>query len=185
MQASGMNNMFMKMSNVQTNNPQLAKQQEIQKELMKFSQAQSSSAGQYASLLQYAVLSILMISSGIGLLKLRSWGRVLSLVYATLSILSNIAIAVYIWVVNIPAVQAFADRLGAQGQQAQMVANMIKFFANFSIITPIVSLIYPMIVLIVMLRPSVAGAFRAEADVPSDTGSRSNQFEADDRWSGA
>src|ERR1700687_5388301 len=104
MQASGMNNMFMNMGNFQTNNPQLAKQQEIQKEIMQFSQVQSSSVGQYASLLQYVVLSILMIISAIGLLKLQSWGRVLSLVYATLSILSNIAIAVYVWVVGIPIV---------------------------------------------------------------------------------
>jgi hypothetical protein len=182
MQASGMNNMFMNMGNVQTNNPQLARQQEIQKEVMKFSREQGSSAGQYASLLQYVVLSILMIISAIGLLKMQRWGRVLSLVYATLSILSNIAIAVYMWVVNIPAVKAFADRLGAQGQEAQMMANLMKFFSNFSIITPIVSMIYPIIVLILMLRPSVAAAFRGQAEAPPDSASDSNQFEAEDRW---
>jgi hypothetical protein len=182
MQATGMNNMFMNMGNVQTNNPQLAKQQEIQKEVMQFSKEQSSGAGQYASLLQYVVLSVLMILSGIGLLQMKSWGWVLSLVYATLSILSNIALAVYIWFVVVPAVQAFADKLAAQGPEAQVMAGLLKFGSNFSIVTPVLSLIYPIIALILMLRPSVVAAFRGEAATSPNTEARTDQFEAEDRW---
>ena len=69
MQASGMQNMFMNMGNVNpSNNPQIAKQEEIRKQVMEFSRKMNSSPLEYASHAQYIVLSILLIISGIGLL---------------------------------------------------------------------------------------------------------------------
>jgi hypothetical protein len=131
---------------------------------------------------QYVVLAILLIVSGIGLLKTAPWGRALALVYAALSIVSNLALIVLILLTDIPAVHEFADKLATQGQEAQMIANVMKFFAYFGVGLPLLSLIYPAIAAILMLRPSVAAAFRGETPLKPDSAPVSEHIEEDDRW---
>jgi len=183
MQASGMQNMFMNMGNVNPgNNPQLAKQEEIRKQVMEFSGKMNSSPLEYASHLQYIVLSALLIISGIGLLKMAPWGRALALLYATLSILSNLALVIMMFVVSVPLVQEFADKLATQGQEAQMMAFFMKFGVYVGIALPAASLIYPAIVLILLLRPPVAAAFRSESVASAPPSAASEHIEEDDRW---
>jgi len=183
MQASGMQSMFMNMGNVNpTNNPQIAKQEEIRKQVMEFSWKMNSSPIEYASHAQYIVLSILLIISGIGLLKMAPWGRTLSFVYATLSILSNLALIVMTFMVSVPLVQEFADKLSTQGQEAQVMATFMKIGVYFGIILPVVSMIYPAIVLILLLRPSVAAAFRGQHVAAAPPGAASEHIEEDERW---
>ena len=183
MQASGMQQMFANMGNVNPgNNPKLAKQEEIRKEIMEFSQKAGARPSEYAAHVQYVVLAILLIVSGIGLLKTAPWGRALALVYAALSIVSNLALIVLILLTDIPAVHEFADKLATQGQEAQMIANVMKFFAYFAVVLPLLSLIYPAIVAILMLRPSVAAAFRGETPLKADAAPASEHIEEDDRW---
>jgi hypothetical protein len=189
MQASGMQNMFMNMGNVNanpSNDPQvakqIAKQQEIQKQAMEFSRKINSSPTQYATQLQNIVLSILLIVSGIGLLNMASWGRILSFVYAALSILSNLALVVMMLMVNVPLAQEFADKVSGQGPEVQLVATLVKAGVYVGIIVPIASMIYPAIVLILLVRPSVAAAFRGETSAAAAPGTMSEHIEEDERW---
>ena len=183
MQASGMQQMFANMGSINPrNDPKLAKQEEIRKEMMEFSQKTGSRPSQYASLLQYIVLAILLIISGIGLLKTAPWGRALALVYAALSILSNLGLIVLVLLTDIPTVQEFAEKLATQGEEAQMLANLMKFFAYVPVVVLLLSLIYPAIVAILMLRPSVAAAFRGETPLKVEGAPASEHIEEDDRW---
>jgi len=183
MQASGMQQKFANMGNINPgNNPQLAKQEEIRKEIMEFSQKAGARPSEYASHVQYVVLAILLIVSGIGLLKTAPWGRALALVYAALSILSNLALMLLVLLTDIPAVHEFADKLATQGQEAQMIANLMKVTAYLAVVLPLLSLIYPAIVAVLMLRPTVAAAFRGETPLPADATSTSEHIEEDDRW---
>jgi hypothetical protein len=183
MQASGMQDMLTKLGSVgPSNNPQVANQQDIQKQVMEFSRKMNSSPEEYATHLQYIVLSILLIISGIGLLKMAPWGRVLSLVYATLSILSNLALIVMLFFLSLPLAEEFADKLSVQGQEGQAAAILIKGGVYFGIILPLVSMIYPVIVLILLFRPSVAAAFRGEIVATAGPSSRSEHIAEDDRW---
>jgi hypothetical protein len=150
--------------------------------MMEFSQKTGSRPSQYASLLQYIVLAILLIISGIGLLKTAPWGRALALVYAALSILSNLGLIVLVLLTDIPAVQEFAEKLATQGEEAQMLANLMKFFAYVPVVVLLLSLIYPAIVAILMLRPSVAAAFRGETPLKVEGAPASEHIEEDDRW---
>jgi hypothetical protein len=182
MQASGLQDMFMNVGNVApSNNPQLAKQQDMQKQVMEFSRKMSYSPVEYATHVQYVVLSILLILSGIGLLKMAPWGRMLSLVYATLSILSNMALIVALVTVSIPLVQEYADKLAVHGQEGQTAGILIKGGVSVAIILSLVSMIYPVIVLILLFRPSVAAAFRGEIIPAVPTSSPSEHIEENDR----
>ncbi|HEV3083396.1 MAG TPA: hypothetical protein VGY66_26670 [Gemmataceae bacterium] len=183
MQVSGMQNMFMNFGNMNpSNNPQLAKQQEIQKEILEFTKESNRPAAQYASNLQTLVLSIMLIVSGIGLLRMQLWGRVLALVYGTVSILSHIAVLVYMFMVNVPVAQAFAEKMAAKGEQEKMMGSLMQFGIYVGMAVPIVSMIYPAIVLILMLRPAVAAAFRGEPAPTGDAAPASEHIEEDDRW---
>jgi hypothetical protein len=128
------------------------------------------------------VLSIWLIVSGIGLLNMAPWGRILSFVYAALSILSNLALVVMMLMVNVPLVQEFADKLSGQGPEVQLMATIMKISVYGGIIFPIVSLVYPVIVLILLLRPSVAAAFREKTGAATAGGTVSEHIEEDERW---
>jgi hypothetical protein len=137
---------------------------------------------QYASNLQTLLLSILLIVSGIGLLRMQSWGRIMALVYGTVSILSHIAVLVCMVMVSVPVAQAFAEKMAAKGEQEKMMASLMQFGVYMGMAVPIISMIYPAIVLILMLRPSVAAAFRGEPLPTGDAAPPSEHIEEDDRW---
>jgi len=183
MQASGMQQTFMNMGSMNPgNNPQLAKQKELQDDVKKFSLELNSQPMQYFQNGQTLTLSLLMIFSGIGLLNMRKWGRTLAFVYATLSILSHIAMIVYMVMVTIPATQQFASEMAVKGQDAKMLAGLMQFGVYVGLAISFLSMIYPTIVLILLLRPGVAAAFRGERVAPADVFPASDQIEEDDRW---
>jgi hypothetical protein len=104
------------------------------------------------------VLSIALIVSGIGLLKMQGWARALAIVYAVVSLLHKVVIAIYTIAFMNPAAQEALQQIPAEDQKTlEMITNFAFVFTYVLIFG---TMIYPIIVLIVMLLPSVARAFR-------------------------
>jgi hypothetical protein len=118
------------------------------------------SAFLYASLLIGIILSIMMIVGAIGLLRLRPWGRSLSITYAILSLLLKLVGIVYTFMFVIPATNAFFEQHSDVFPPAMLPAMKVGTFVG-----PILALapgIYPIVVLVLLTRPSVTAAFRDE-----------------------
>jgi hypothetical protein len=164
------------------NNPQIAKQKELEKDLSRFTDETDPTWLRYASSAQGLVLSLLLIISGIGLLLMQAWARALSFVYAALSILSHVAHLVYLIAVTLPAAQPILKQISARGPDEQVLAGLMNFGMYVELAVPIISLVYPAIVFMVMLRPNVAAAFRGEMAVSPQAPPVGEQIEEEDRW---
>ena len=108
----------------------------------------------YASIGLGALASIVLAIAGVGLLKLKSWGRSLSLGYAAYSIVMQIVgvVVSYIFVIQ-PAVA-----LAEQGNDPQAQTQM--FAAIFGgAVGGCLGLIYPFLLAFFMFRPTVKSAF--------------------------
>jgi hypothetical protein len=104
------------------------------------------------------VLSIAMVLSGIGLLKMQSWARLLAILYAVVSFLHKVVVAIYTFAFLNPAHQEALEQIPAQDRQT--LGPIMTFALIFAGIMVFVTMIYPLVVLIVMVLPSVTRAFR-------------------------
>jgi hypothetical protein len=143
--------------------PQAAQNQQIQTQMEDFLKEKVPSAKpvQYATMALDLILCLIMIASGVGLLKLQPWGRMLAIVYAIFSILLKLFGAIYGFLFSIPAVTEFLEKTPAQNPQEAMVFNVMKATLYVTPFLSLVFIVYPLIVLIIMMRPSIAAAFRA------------------------
>jgi hypothetical protein len=114
------------------------------------------------------LLSVLLITAGLGLLWMQPWARYLSLVYAVLSILFHIYYTVYQVGFYIPALNTFLDqelaRFGAAGGGAFITG--MKAGMYFGALVSAMVIAYPIVVLCLLLRPSMNVAFSAEGLPP-------------------
>jgi len=94
--------------------------------------------------------SILLLVAGIGLLKIRNWGRMLSIAYSVVAILVTLANAIYTMAIVNPAVERLMLR--QQGMDTSAFNNI------GAILGAVIGMTYPIILLIMMLLPSVAAA---------------------------
>jgi hypothetical protein len=119
-------------------------------------------AHQIASLVGGAILCVLLIVGGIGLLRVAPWGRTVSLIYAPLSILTQVISVIYLFAVFIPAVTAFYNEEVARINNPAFSAGISLARAIIYVVpvAAIVGLVYPTLVLIWMLRAPVVEAFR-------------------------
>jgi hypothetical protein len=146
------------------NTPQAQQQEQFQEQLEKSMLEKDP----YVKQVQYGTtgvelfLSLMMIASGIGLLKMQSWGRLLCLVYSVLSISLKVFTAVYTLLFTVPAIKEFAQSLAAKGPQEAMMAKFIQFSAYAGVAWPSVTVVYPLVVLVIMLLPPTRAAFRGE-----------------------
>jgi hypothetical protein len=118
------------------------------------------------------LLAALLVAAGLGLLSMHSWARVLSIVYAVLSILHTLCVMIFTFLYIAPAQQEAFEQLGAinnpgmNAQQAAMQAQMMKSMAQgmgpLTLFFQAFYFVYPVIVLIIMLLPSVGAAFRGK-----------------------
>jgi hypothetical protein len=123
----------------------------------------SYQAIQKGSLAGSAVLCVLMLLSGIGLLAMRPWGRFVAITYAVLSILYTVASLVFTAAVVMPAMsEAIQDLAGQGNAQAQLMAQAMQIGMVAGLAIGALVVIYPIIVLVIMLLPSVRAAFRGE-----------------------
>jgi hypothetical protein len=109
------------------------------------------------------LLSILLVSAGIGLLLMGGWGRWLSLVYVPLSVISRTLNLVYKGFIVIPLISEFYQMGAKSGTVQPSAATGAKVGAIGAVIIQFAFILYPIVVAIVMLRPSTAKAFRAAA----------------------
>jgi hypothetical protein len=97
------------------------------------------------------VFGIVLIASGIGLLLLQNWARILSVIYSVLEMIVVVAGTV------------FTQRVMMQTMTAQIhgaPAGVIAVFAQIGLVLGIViGLAYPVLLLIFMTRPKIIEAF--------------------------
>jgi hypothetical protein len=99
------------------------------------------------------VSSIVLIAAGIGLLRLRPWGRTLSIVYAGYAIVSTILGTIINFAVMMPIMMQQAEAAEGPARAAAMGG------AIGGSVGGCVGLIYPVLLLYFMLRPHVRAAF--------------------------
>lgn len=128
------------------------------------------------SLASSFLLDFMLLTAGIGLLSVQPWARWLSLVYAPLSILNRLGSFLYslIWV--LPATKAlYANNPGLAGFSSfATITSGISLFFSLTLIA------YPIAVLIILLMPSTAAAFRGETRIRSNEEDRLDEEEDDD-----
>jgi hypothetical protein len=132
----------------------------------------------FGSLAFSFLLDVMLLSGGVGLLKMQSWARILSLIYAPISIIVRIFGSIYqiVWVT--PATKALYEKNPALAG----MSSFVSISSGIGVIFGLLLVLYPIAVLIVMLLPSTAAAFRGET-VPS-TRERSDlgEEDPDDPW---
>jgi len=104
---------------------------------------------------------VVNLMAGIGLLQLKPWGRLLSIIYAIYSIVMVVVSSVvnYFFLMR-PLLDQAAQKQGPEHAAAVGGAIGGMFGSCFG-------LIYPILLLVFMLRPNVAAAFQPAADQPS------------------
>jgi hypothetical protein len=123
------------------------------------------------------VLNILMIVSGVGLLRVAEWGRRLALSVAWLKILRWIAIVAFTLIVIVPMTTEMTQKLltqveaqakaNSRGATPFPMATLSQFAAVAgavsSVMTALFAVIYPILLLWFMTRPSTIAAVVAKA----------------------
>jgi hypothetical protein len=109
----------------------------------------------YAQLAVGGILAVVLLASGIGLLRAAPWARTSSLAYAVAAIIVNAASQVVAFVFVYPAIGEITQ---SQGGEAGTAAMSIAYGAG--ICGGIFSLALPITMLIVLTRPSVKAQFQ-------------------------
>jgi hypothetical protein len=121
-----------------------------------------------------AVLCVLMIVSGTGLLLMRNWARHLSILYAVGAVAYRVAYLCFLFMVIVPLIQGFFQFVldkGLPPKEAQAVHVMSNVFSTmFVMVGVLLGLIgvYPVVVVCVVLSKSVTEAFRAGPGEPGE-----------------
>jgi hypothetical protein len=125
------------------------------------------------------VLDVLLIAAGIGLLSVKPWARILSMVYAPLAILNRLGAFAYELLVLIPAVDTLLrqelGRAPGVGPELQAFNSFMKAGMIVSSVIGLLFVIYPIVVLILLNLSHVRAAFSGKSDVlrpalPEDEG---------------
>jgi len=101
------------------------------------------------------VATVVLGLGGFGLLKMLAWGRHLSIGYAVYAIIAGIVGMIANWVWLIGPLMERANAAGGGPEQAGAIGGIIGGAFGGCI-----GLIYPVLLLIFMMRPNVVQAFR-------------------------
>ncbi|HLN29511.1 MAG TPA: hypothetical protein VK395_17310 [Gemmataceae bacterium] len=111
------------------------------------------------------MLSIAMIASGIALLYMKAWGRILAILYSVVSILTKIVQVTLAFMV-IPAtqqvIQEFMEKQTKAAPNLQPFIQMLQFVMYAAIFFMFFAMVYPAVVLVFMLLPSTKAALRGQ-----------------------
>lgn len=111
------------------------------------------------------LLAVLLLTSGIGLLNLQPWARVLSLLYAVVTILTQIGALIYTLGYVNPAMARWERDL--MGEMARVGRPMppgglgtnLTFNNAMSLVVGILWIVYAIVLIVIMLQPHVSAAF--------------------------
>jgi hypothetical protein len=143
------------------------------------------------------VMKVILIAAGIGLLRLRPWGRTLCLVYAVVTILVTIASTAYTIAVSNPGMEQAQHRWIAEIQEKQRAAGQVVMQqpannpfggsvggAVGSVIGAVIGITYSVVLLVIMSLPNVKRAFYPRRDDEEyDSYRREEPDDFDDRRS--
>lgn len=101
----------------------------------------------------YLVISVLAIVGSIGLLSLRNWGRILSLVFGMSMILVQFADLLFFFAFVNPVLNRFEGRQNAFGGDGLMGTGFLESTSS------LLALIYAIVVVILLFLPTVSAAF--------------------------
>ena len=123
------------------------------------------------------MLDIMLLAAGIGLLNVQPWARWLSIVYAPISILNRLASFVYQLVWVLPVTQ---ELYGNNPAMAGM-SSFVSISGGIGLFVSLLFVLYPITVVVLMLLPSTAAAFRGELPSREDD-YREDDMEEEDPW---
>jgi hypothetical protein len=101
------------------------------------------------------VATLALALGGVGLLMMRAWGRTLSIAYAVYTIFASIAGMIANWVWLIQPLMEQAGAMGPGPEKAAAIGGAVGGMFGGCI-----AAIYPIVLLIFMMRPSLVQAFR-------------------------
>lgn len=107
-----------------------------------------------ATLVLGVIMTIVLGVAGIGLLNMRPWGRTLSLAYGIFAIVFALLGLVVNFIFLVQPLLAQADRLGPQGRIAAIVGSVASIMGGVG------GMIYPLLLVYFLTRPTIAAAFR-------------------------
>ena len=122
-----------------------------------------------------------MIIGGIGLLYMRNWARVLTIVYAVVSIADKAFDFIYSLMYELPATRAFLQTFHPANDQEKLIASLTEIGMRVGPAIAVLLMIYPMIVLAYMVKRSNREAFQSAVTVAAAPAA-TDQFEEEDRW---
>jgi hypothetical protein len=101
-----------------------------------------------------------MIAGAIGMLRLRAWGWWLSLAWALLRLLYQVAMAYYLWTVAMPAANRVVQMVphDADGTCGSLANGNTFYHLGWALFATGFA-VYPLIILILMILPPVKAAF--------------------------
>ncbi len=117
---------------------------------------------QVTNTLAHLALSILLLICGIGLLNMRGWARVGSIIYAVVTILVDMGALFYQLAFINPVMNRMFEELARRGRMGPGGPSLAGLGTIINVVTVIVYLllmIYAIILLIMMLLPRVRAAF--------------------------
>ena len=123
------------------------------------------------------LLDTMLLAGGIGLLNMRPWARVLSLVYAPISILNRLVAFLYQLVLVMPA----TEKLYAQNPVLANMSSFMSITTGVGLFVNLLFIAYPITVLVILLMPSTAAAFRGEAPTRAEDLGDEDSY-PDDPW---
>lgn len=115
-----------------------------------------------------ALATFVLLASGVGLLRMRPWGRSYSIGYSVYTILSGIACLFVDYCLLLNPLQKLSNALGPTPGLEDAIYGSIGFLLDDAI-----GLVYPTLLLIVMLKTNVKTAFST---------SRSNDKQSQSDW---
>ena len=117
------------------------------------------------SVVEGVVFALVLLSSGIGMLKVRSWARWASILAAFMSLTMNLISVVYTMVLVNPVTAEYQADLGrrmgnpvASGFSDPTMLNVV------TLITALISAAYPVTLLVILFLPHVRRAFARAAE---------------------
>jgi uncharacterized membrane protein len=105
------------------------------------------------------LLALMMLASGIGMLALQSWARMMALIWALLYLLQSIVSLVYVLIFMIPAYNAIADQWDKLPVPGPLLATTTRWSGYTTLGGMVLYMIYPSLLLFFMTRPKVRDAF--------------------------
>jgi hypothetical protein len=110
------------------------------------------------------VLCVLMVVGGIGLYRLRPWGRNVTLAYVLLDAVAWLVTVVYLWGFFVPTFCRCGDTFLAEATQKADTAGVFLYTLAYAIAgLESVGILYPALILFVVTRPSFRAAFTENA----------------------